>query len=225
LEPASCCTTTSRQVVVIFTGFGPEKAKIDEMTSIVEELGGKVSTSADECTHVVFEGGIAKTEKSLVALSRGCIFATTKWLFASKKAGAWKDSTGFMVKDARMEREVRFTLKESVAKAQHDPNAGAKLFQGLEVYATKSVAKGNHEAVRRIVEAAGASFTKREPGKTNRSSQSAKQLVIISQKEDLADARRLKKLPQVDVIYEWPAITTSLLRQELSLGRQNQLAV
>lgn len=199
-----------RPVVVVFTGFDRKKA--EDFAGIVEQLGGRVSTLPSDCTHVIFESNkVAKTEKSLVALSRGCIFTTIKWLTESQKAKKWQNSTQFIVRDKSLERELGFELPVSIARAQHSSSAGAGLFAGKEVFATKTVGRGNHDAVARIVETAGASFSRRALGK-NRGGGGMEKIVIT----DPADAAEISRLKDNGhVVYEWLEITTSLLTQEL----------
>jgi hypothetical protein len=207
------CTADARPVAVIFTGFDSKGKKLQDLESIVNELGGQVTKSADECTHVVFESNkIAKTEKSLVAISRGCVFATTKWLTESKKAKRWQDSTKFIVRDRSLERELGFELPVSIGRAQHSDDAGSKLLEGKEVFALKGVGRGNHDAVCHIVEAAGAQFCKRALGKRRSSSRDDAILVLAEPQADAAEIGRLKAAGHF--IYDWKAVSSSLLAQE-----------
>ena len=211
--PAPVCTANTRPVVAIFTGFDNKSNKLQDLESIVNDLGGQVTKSADDCTHVVFESNkVAKTEKSLVAISRGCIFTTTKWLTESKRANRWQDSTKFIVRDRSLERELGFELPVSIARAQHNEDAGSKLLEGKEVFALKGVGKGNHDAVCHIVEAAGARFCKRTVGKRRNSSQGDDILVIAEPETDAAEIGRLKAAGHR--IHDWKAVSSSLLAQE-----------
>jgi hypothetical protein len=197
-------------VVVVFTGF--DKKNAESYAGIAEQLGGRVTTDPTECTHVIFESNkVTKTEKSLVAISRGCILTTIKWLTESQKAKKWQDSTKFIVRDKSLERELGFELPVSIARAQHSSSSGAGLFAGKEVFATKTVGKGNHSAVARIVEAAGASFSNRPLGK-NRGGGGGMEKVVIADPADAAEILRLKR--DGYVLYEWSAVTSSLLAQE-----------
>ena len=211
--PAPVCTADTRPVVAIFTGFDNKGNKLQDFESVVKGLGGQVTKSADDCTHVVFESNkVAKTEKSLVAISRGCIFTTTKWLTESKRANCWQDSTKFIVRDRSLERELGFELPLSIGRAQHSEDAGSKLLEGKEVFALKGVGKGNHDAVCHIVEAAGARFCKRAVGKRRSSSQGDGILVIAEPETDTAEIGRLKAAGHR--IYDWKAVSSSLLAQE-----------
>jgi hypothetical protein len=212
-NPVPVCPADARQVAVIFTGFDSKGKKLQDLETVVNELGGQVTKSADECTHVVFESNkIAKTEKSLVAISRGCMFTTTKWLTESKKAKRWQDSTKFIVRDRSLERELGFELPVSIGRAQHSDDAGSKLLEGKEVFALKGVGRGNHDAVCHIVEAAGAQFCKRALGKRRNSSRDDTILVIAEPQADAVEIGRLKAAGHL--IYDWKAVSGSLLAQE-----------
>jgi hypothetical protein len=212
-------------VFVIFTGFEDKGKKLEGLQSTVTQLGGHVTKSADECTHVVFESNkIAKTEKSLVAISRGCIFTTTKWLTESKKASCWQDSTKFIVRDQSLESEVGFELPASIGRAQHSGEAGGKLLDGKEVFALKGVGKGNHDAVRHIVEAAGARFSKKALGKRRsgpRGDGGGGTVVLADPQVDIAEIARLKKAGHV--VFDWKAISSSLLAQEQRFAREYEV--
>jgi hypothetical protein len=76
--------------------------------TIVQDLGGRVSETSAEATHLVMNAtsGLTRTEKLLVALSRGCTIVTTKWLDACRRAKEWVSPDGFLMSDAKAERDV-----------------------------------------------------------------------------------------------------------------------
>ncbi|KAK7081436.1 hypothetical protein SK128_024035, partial [Halocaridina rubra] len=136
---------------VLFTGY---KDVQDE--KIVTDLGGTVVESACNCTVLVTQS-IRRTCKLLAVIGKGMPIVTPNWLAASKLLWSFVDPWDYLVKDVEAEEKYSFSLLQSLRSA-----AKVRLFEGLELHATKSV-KPPPEEMKEIIECSGGIYLDAAP--------------------------------------------------------------
>ncbi|KAL5037153.1 hypothetical protein BDV3_006690 [Batrachochytrium dendrobatidis] len=190
-----------QQVRVLFTGI-PEN---DERREIVDILGGTIVSTWSECTHLVTDR-IRRTVKFLCAVSAGKHIMDVKWLEASKKEGEFAGEAKYILKDIKMEKLYKFTLKKTLAVVRKRGND--QLFSGKNVFSTSSVKPG-HDELREILDAAGGSLV-------TDIDEVVSSTIAIADLQDISECERLREIG-VD-LYTTEVVLTGILRQELDLS-------
>lgn len=105
-----------------------------------------------KCTHLVTNGAVVRTVKTLCAINMGCVVVTLDWVKQCLAAGAVVDPGRFLVADKKAETTYGFSLQESLARARQ-----RKIFAGLDFALTDNVKPPPQKlTVTRIVFWAGA---------------------------------------------------------------------
>ncbi|BFZ16444.1 hypothetical protein BsWGS_19482 [Bradybaena similaris] len=194
-------SSTNSKPHVMFTGYIDKQGEKDLLLfQIVQDLGGELVSSVQECSHLVTDR-ICRTVKFLSGLAKGLLIVSPRWLESCKQAGTFVDGHQFLVSDPAMEKQYKFSLATSIGKAQAGP-----LLSGYKVHVTTSV-KPNPAQMQDILKFAGAQYMKTMPNK------SQDKLVVISCSED-----RPLCLPAVNAgipVVGAEFILTGILRQEV----------
>ncbi|KAI3772665.1 hypothetical protein L6452_03856 [Arctium lappa] len=106
-----------------------DDAKKSNLTKIIEDLGGSVTSDGRESTHVI-TGKVRKTLNFCTALCSGAWVISPAWLKESFREGRFVDEMPFIVKDLEYELKYRTELKGTVLRARASPGA---LLKGFEV--------------------------------------------------------------------------------------------
>ncbi|KVI12108.1 Acyl-CoA N-acyltransferase [Cynara cardunculus var. scolymus] len=106
-----------------------DDAKKSNLTKIIEDLGGSVTSDGRGSTHVI-TGKVRKTLNFCTALCSGAWVISPGWLKESFREGRFVDETPFIVKDLEYELKYRTELKGTVLRARASPGA---LLKGFEV--------------------------------------------------------------------------------------------
>ncbi|OZJ02969.1 hypothetical protein BZG36_04512 [Bifiguratus adelaidae] len=172
----------------------------------IQRMGAQMAKNASDCTHLISEQ-IARTEKFLCCLNKGCHIVPKKWLKDSISAGHFLSEDDYQVVDKKGEEKFKFSLRQSMTKSRE----GA-LLTDKQIYITSGVSP-DYDIMKRIVESAQGVLL---PAKTSHRALEKLfkdgQLIVISTQEEylrgkLADAR----IPA----YTSELILTGSLRQEL----------
>ncbi|XP_034277468.1 mediator of DNA damage checkpoint protein 1 isoform X3 [Pantherophis guttatus] len=183
---------------VLFTGVIDEEGE-----RIVAELGGTLAESVFDCTHLVTDR-VRRTVKFLCALARGIPIVTLDWLEKSRRNAFFLAPNNFLVRDPEQEENLRFSLSNSLQKAQQK---GA-LFQGYEIHVTPNV-KPEPEHMKDIVKCSGGTLLPRMPRAFK------EKRIVVSCPEDLS---RCKPAQEARVpITNAEFILTGILQQTVDL--------
>ncbi|XP_067677815.1 mediator of DNA damage checkpoint protein 1-like isoform X2 [Haliotis asinina] len=182
---------------VLFTGVVDEQGQ-----KIVKELGGGLATSIRDCTHLVTDK-VRRTVKFLGGVARGVPIVTLHWLNNSKSAGTFLDCSKFLVSDTAKEKQYKFSLKKSLAKAAEE-----NLLQGYKIHVTKSV-RPEPPQMKDVLLCAGAEYISTMPKKVEAN------LLVMSCEEDrsLCQAAIKAGIPIVSAEF----VLTGILRQEVDV--------
>jgi len=104
-----------------------------EATEIVTKLGGVLTESPNECTHLVM-GKLSRTNNMLMCLPVVKHVLTTKWITDSGEAGKWANEEDYILEDPEVEKKFNFSLSKTLGRSNRD-----KLFVGKVFYITPSV--------------------------------------------------------------------------------------
>ncbi|KAL1920481.1 uncharacterized protein VTP21DRAFT_858 [Calcarisporiella thermophila] len=193
---------TNRQYVkVLWTGCKPTNAQINGLKA----LGAKMAKVPHECTHLIAHH-VARTEKFLCAMSVAHFILSDDWVKDSISHGRLVDEESYLLKDKAAERNYKFSLRASLAKARTH-----KLLAGLEIYMTPS-AEPKPELMKSVIECAGGKLLTRLPP---RRQWSPDNLIIISCEEDRGRWRDFTGHNPPLPIYSSEIILTGVLRQSI----------
>ncbi|KAH9510322.1 hypothetical protein Btru_042773 [Bulinus truncatus] len=159
-------SSSAQKPKVMFTGLIDEPGE-----KIVKDLGGEIALAIHDCTHLVTDK-IRRTVKFLSGLSKGLPIVSPLWLENSKQAGTFLDGHKYLVSDPSMEKQYKFTLHSSIAKA-----ASVPLLKDYKIHVTKSV-RPDAEQMQEILQCAGADYLKSIPNKVTDNT------IVISCPED-----------------------------------------
>ncbi|XP_071688258.1 uncharacterized protein [Rutidosis leptorrhynchoides] len=106
-----------------------DDAKKSNLTRIIKDLGGSVTSDGRESTHVV-TGKVRKTLNFCTALCSGAWVISPAWLKESFRKGRFVDEMPYILKDVEYESKYRADLKDTVLKARTNPGG---LLKGFEV--------------------------------------------------------------------------------------------
>ncbi|KAF3324632.1 PAX-interacting protein 1 [Carex littledalei] len=121
---------------------------IRQQRKILERLGIPEASSMLDGTHFVAVQFV-RTRNLLEAMARGKPIVTPSWLERCNLSSQFVDEKNFILRDAKKEKEIRFSMPNSLATACHSP-----LLKGKRVLITPSV-KPSLGVVRNLVIACG----------------------------------------------------------------------
>ncbi|KAL9661784.1 hypothetical protein QQ045_026612 [Rhodiola kirilowii] len=93
---------------------------IMQQKRVLARLGISIATSASDATHFV-TNTFSRTKNMLEAIALGIPIVTELWLENCAQAGCLVDEKNYILKDARKEKEIGFSLSASLAKAARHP--------------------------------------------------------------------------------------------------------
>ncbi|XP_052156199.1 uncharacterized protein LOC127773983 isoform X1 [Oryza glaberrima] len=181
---------------------------IKHQKKILARLGVCEALSVPDATHFVADS-FFRTKKMLEAIALGKPVVTSMWLENCGQAGCFIDEKKYILRDAKKEREIGFSMPTSLAAACKHP-----LLLGKRVYVTSNV-KPSREVVIGLVlassgqplERIGRSMTKEVPD----------DLLVISCEEDYETCSPLLK--RGASIFESELILNGIVIQKLEYER------
>ncbi|KAI7729787.1 hypothetical protein M8C21_014319 [Ambrosia artemisiifolia] len=105
-----------------------DDAKISNLTKIIEDLGGSVTSDGRISTHVI-SGKVRKTLNFCTALCSGAWVISSAWLKESYREGRFVDELLYILKDDEYESKYRTDLKDTVLRARANTGGFLKGFQ------------------------------------------------------------------------------------------------
>ncbi|KAL8208512.1 hypothetical protein R6Q57_007924 [Mikania cordata] len=94
-----------------------DDAKKSNLTKIIEDLGGSVTSNGSVSTHVV-TGKVRKTLNFCTALCSGAWVVSSAWLKESYREGRFVDEMPYVLKDDEYESKYRIDLNSTVLRAR-----------------------------------------------------------------------------------------------------------
>lgn len=132
---------------VAFTGLDGDE--LDAQQKVVLDLGGELTDSVQEATHLVADKA-RRTIKLLCAVARGLPVISVGWLEACRRASTFVEDTKHIIRDKETEKKWGYSLTNSIEVARGKP-----LFQGKKFYITAHNKSPKLEDLKAVIEAAG----------------------------------------------------------------------
>ncbi|KAI3514406.1 hypothetical protein L1887_12784 [Cichorium endivia] len=182
-----------------------DDAKKSNLTKIIEDLGGSVTSDGRVSTHVI-TGKVRKTLNFCTALCSGAWVISPTWLKESFREGRFVDEMDYIVKDDEYEVKYRTNLKNTVIKARANPGG---LLKGFEVCLAAHV-QPPVNTMSAIVRSAGGNVI----GSVEKAKDSGKTIFVASE-EGMEDALSAVKKGIATFSNEW--FMNCVMKQELDL--------
>ncbi|XP_023741132.1 uncharacterized protein LOC111889228 [Lactuca sativa] len=182
-----------------------DDAKKSNLTKIIEDLGGSVTSDGRVSTHVI-TGKIRKTLNFCTALCSGAWVISPAWLKESFRQGRFVDERDYIVKDVEYELKYRTELKNTVVKARANPGG---LLKGFEVCLAAHV-QPPVSTMSAIVRSAGGNVI----GSVEKAKDSGKTIFVASE-EGMEEALSAVKKGIATFSNEW--FMNCVMKQELDL--------
>merc|ERR1712079_261083 len=112
---------------------GLESSERKQMTEIVTRLGGRLTETPGDCSHLVMSK-LSRTNNFLQCLPTVKFVLSVKWLLESDAENKFLSEDSFTMEDPVVEAKFNFSLAKTLSRASRD-----KLFSGKVFYLTPSV--------------------------------------------------------------------------------------
>ncbi|KAG1673483.1 PAX-interacting protein 1 [Nymphon striatum] len=106
---------------------------VAELTNIVIRLGGSISTSTRDCTHLVIKT-VIRTVKLFLTISTCEFIVTVDWLLDSSKQNKFLEEDLFIPDNPQAEAEMGFNIKNTLKRKDR-----SLILKGFTFYVTPSV--------------------------------------------------------------------------------------
>nr|GMD85663.1 microcephalin isoform X1 [Ipomoea batatas] len=176
------------------------------LTKIIENLGGLVTSDGSECTHVV-TGKVRKTLNFCKALCSGSWIISPSWLKESFRKGRFVDEMPFILKDEDYELKYTTELKSAVLGAKSHPQS---LLNGYDICLAAHV-QPPASMLSAIVKSAGGNVL----GGLEEVND-AKKTVFVACEEDMDEALSAAEKGIRTFCSEW--FMNCIMKQQLDLG-------
>ncbi|XP_068660316.1 uncharacterized protein [Aristolochia californica] len=185
-----------------------DDVKKAQLTKIVEDLGGSITSHGSSCTHVI-TGKARRTLNFCTALCSGAWIVSPDWLKTSFREGRFVGESLFVLKDEDYEQKCRSGLKDAVFRAKARRHA---LLKGYDVCIAHHV-QPPADTLMAIVESAGGNVLRgledvKEPART----------IFVVCEEDMEEALEAAKRGVWTYSSEW--LMSCVMRQELDFEAQ-----
>ncbi|KAL0919325.1 hypothetical protein M5K25_011413 [Dendrobium thyrsiflorum] len=155
------------------------KDVIKHQKKILKRLGIQDVSSSLEATHFVADKFV-RTRNMLEAMAMGKPVVTPMWLESCGQVSSFIDEKNYILRDARKEKEIGFSMPVSLARACQHP-----LLQGKRVFITRN-ARPNQELISSLVKVAGGQPLKRIELSMTEEDKLPDNLLILTGEEDFA---------------------------------------
>ncbi|XP_052189297.1 uncharacterized protein LOC127799363 [Diospyros lotus] len=150
---------------------------IKQQKKILARLGASVASSIFEATHFITDNFV-RTRNMLEAIAFGKPVVTHLWLESCGQASCFIDERNYILRDAKKEKEIGFTLPVSLARACQQP-----LLQGQKVFITPNTTPGK-EILASLVKAVHGLAVERIGRSALKDDKIPDDLLVISCEED-----------------------------------------
>ncbi|KAG9459179.1 hypothetical protein H6P81_003687 [Aristolochia fimbriata] len=197
----------SKYPVVMLMNIADDVKKA-QLTKIVEDLGGSITSHGSSCSHVI-TGKARRTLNFCTALCSGAWVVSPDWLKSSFREGRFVGESSFILKDEDYEQKYRSGLEEAISRAKARRNS---LLKGYDVCIAHHILPPV-DALVAIVESAGGNVVHgleevKEPAQT----------IFLACEEDMEEALEAAKRGVWTYSSEW--LMCCIMRQELDFEAQ-----
>ncbi|KAI3749307.1 hypothetical protein L2E82_19914 [Cichorium intybus] len=119
---------------------------VKQQRKILKKLGTCMATDCTDATHFVADG-FARTKKMLEIMGLGKQVVTPLWLESCEQAGCVIDEKNYILRDAKKEKDIGFSMPVSLSRATTHP-----LLKDQRVFITPNV-KPDRETVKSLIKA------------------------------------------------------------------------
>ncbi|XP_038981164.1 mediator of DNA damage checkpoint protein 1-like isoform X2 [Phoenix dactylifera] len=154
-----------------------DEVMIKQQKKILGRLGVPIASSISDATHFV-TNKFVRTRNMLEAIAFGKPVVTHLWLESCGQASCFIDEKNYILRDAKKEKEIGFSMPVSLARACQSP-----LLQGKRVFITANV-KPTRELIAGLVKAAHGQPMERIGRSAMKEDKVPEDLLVISCEED-----------------------------------------
>uniref|UniRef100_A0A7C9EBX4 BRCT domain-containing protein n=1 Tax=Opuntia streptacantha TaxID=393608 RepID=A0A7C9EBX4_OPUST len=183
---------------------------IRKQKKILSRLGVPVASSISEATHFVADAFV-RTRNMLEAIACGKPVVTHLWLESCGESNCFIDEKNYILRDAKKEKELGFSMPNSLARASHYP-----LLEGRRVLITPNV-KPSKEIVSGLVKAVHGQAIERLCRSMSDNSRLPDDLLVLSCDEDLQEC--LPLLEKGIGVYSSELLLSGIITQKLEYER------
>ncbi|KAF3943355.1 hypothetical protein CMV_030082 [Castanea mollissima] len=152
---------------------------IKQQKKILARLGVSMASSITDATHFIADQFV-RTRNMLEAIASGKPVVTHLWLQSCGQASCFIDEKNYILRDAKKEKEVGFSLPVSLARASQHP-----LLKGRRVLITPNTKPGK-EIISSLVKAVQGEAVERTGRSTLKGDKIPEDLLVLSCEEDYA---------------------------------------
>nr|KYP62833.1 PAX-interacting protein 1 [Cajanus cajan] len=188
---------------------------IKHQKKILARLGVSVASSIADATHFIADQFV-RTRNLLEAIASGKPVVTHLWIESCGQASCFIDERNYILRDAKKEKEIGFSMPVSLARAiQHPLLEGRRVLITPNTKPSKEIVSNLARAVQgQVVEKVGRSFWKGD--------KIADDLLIISCEEDYASC--VPFLEKGATVYSSELLLNGIVTQKLEYQRHRLFA-
>lgn len=183
---------------------------IKKQKKVLSRLGVPVASSISEATHFVADMFV-RTRNMLEAIACGKPVVTHLWLESCGQSNCFIDEKNYILRDAKKEKELGFSMPNSLARASHCP-----LLEGRRVLITPKV-KPSKQIVSGLVKAVHGQATERLCRTLSNNDRLPDDLLVLSCDEDLQEC--LPLLEKGIAVYSSELLLNGIITQRLDYER------
>ncbi|KAL1806620.1 hypothetical protein ACET3Z_029688 [Daucus carota] len=202
------------QLQVLFSKHMDEDI-IKQQKKVLTRLGVSEASSISDATHFVTDKFV-RTRNMLEAIAKGKPVVTHFWLVSCGQAGCLVDEQNYILRDAKKEKEIGFSLPVSLARACQHP-----LLQGCKVFITRNTKPGK-DILAGLVKAVHGVVVERIGRSALRDERIPSDLIILSCEEDYADC--VPFLEKGASVYSSELLLNGIVIQKLEYQRYRLFA-
>uniref|UniRef100_A0ACD5W1Q3 Uncharacterized protein n=2 Tax=Avena sativa TaxID=4498 RepID=A0ACD5W1Q3_AVESA len=188
---------------------------IKRQKKILARLGVREAFSVSDATHFVADG-FFRTKNMLEAIALGKLVVTSMWLESCGEAGCFVNDKKYILRDAKKETEIGFSMPISLASASKHP-----LLLGKRVFVTQNV-KPSRQVLTSLVSASSGQPLERIGRSISKEREAPDDLLVISCEEDYETCAAL--LEKGANVYEVELILNGIVIQKLEYERHRLFA-
>ncbi|CAM0943713.1 unnamed protein product [Alopecurus aequalis] len=183
---------------------------IKRQKKILARLGVREAFSVSDATHFVADG-FFRTKNMLEAIALGKRIVTSMWLESCGEAGCYVNDKKYILRDAKKEKEIGFSMPVSLASACKHP-----LLLGKRVFVTQNV-KPSRQVLTSLVSASSGQPLERIGRSISKAREAPDDLLVISCEEDYETCVAL--LEKGASVFEAELILNGIVTQKLEYER------
>ncbi|CAM0958376.1 unnamed protein product [Alopecurus aequalis] len=183
---------------------------IKRQKKILARLGVREAFSVSDATHFVADG-FFRTKNMLEAIALGKLIVTSMWLESCGEAGCFVNDKKYILRDAKKEKEIGFSMPVSLASACKHP-----LLLGKRVFVTQNV-KPSRQVLTSLVSASSGQPLERIGRSISKAREAPDDLLVISCEEDYETCVAL--LEKGASVFEAELILNGIVTQKLEYER------